>query len=215
MTDLSHRAICDVAVKWLKRPHSQKGHGCQFAAAEPQTGLSGEIPDAFGFRCSEYWGGSVVVEVKVSRSDFLADKGKPHRNTGGMGDWRYYMAPEGLIAPSDLPDGWGLVIVNPRGHLKVLAGAAMGLSGRYDSMQDELARWRQPANHDKERALLGKMLSRVSDPEQVNRWLRESASERARLGKEVERLREELRSSRLRALTDNSDRAKPRVVSHG
>ncbi|MBF4281049.1 adenylosuccinate synthase, partial [Vibrio anguillarum] len=111
--------------KWLKKPHGQNGPGCHVAVSEFPTGYTGEIPDAIGFRAhTEYLSGSVVCEVKVSRGDFLADAKKPHRNGEvlGVGQHRFYFAPQGLIKPDELPEGWGLVEVNHRGGTKCIVG---------------------------------------------------------------------------------------------
>ncbi|HSB76357.1 MAG TPA: hypothetical protein VLC12_11955 [Terriglobales bacterium] len=66
------------------------------------------MPDAIGWKgkCR-----SVVVECKVSRADFLADRAKPFRQDPqiALGCERYYLAPAGLIAPGELPPGWGLL----------------------------------------------------------------------------------------------------------
>lgn len=123
--ELTHKALCALAVAWLQRPASRCGPGCLVALAETANWGKDEIPDAIGWRPYKHVGsGSVVVEVKVSRADFLADAGKPHRVDGstGMGAYRYYLAPEGIIRLKDLPPKWGLVEVNKRGHLKVRAG---------------------------------------------------------------------------------------------
>lgn len=57
-----------------------------------------------------YWA-TVLIEVKVSRSDFLADAKKSFRQQPeeGVGAFRYYCSPEGLITEVDLPDKWGLL----------------------------------------------------------------------------------------------------------
>ena len=55
-----------------------------------------------------------MIEVKVSRSDFFADKKKPERKAGGVGTYRFYLAPAGLIAVTDLPESWGLLEFNGR-----------------------------------------------------------------------------------------------------
>jgi len=69
-----------------------------------------EIPDAIGIR-HEY---STVVECKVSRSDFAADQNKASRKNGTMmGNYRYYLVPSGMIAATELPDGWGLLYCHP------------------------------------------------------------------------------------------------------
>lgn len=89
---MTHSEPCKLAVGWLKRPHSRGGHGCTVAIDECLTGWTGEIPDAIGFRFSGRVGdpgsGTVLVECKVTRSDFLADRSKPHRESGGVGNWR-------------------------------------------------------------------------------------------------------------------------------
>jgi hypothetical protein len=53
----------------------------------------------------------VLVECKVSRADFLADASKPFRLNPeeALGSQRFYLAPQGLIAPVDLPESWGLL----------------------------------------------------------------------------------------------------------
>lgn len=62
-------------------------------------------------------GHSVLIEAKVSRSDFLADRRKPFRQTPeyGMGSQRFYICPKGMIKKEELPDGWGLIYVYPDG----------------------------------------------------------------------------------------------------
>src|SRR5690606_27391155 len=71
-----------------------------------------EIPDVIGFRDD----GSFVLEAKTSRSDFLCDRKKPFRINPkeGLGDWRFYIAPEGLIKTNELPPMWGLIEVNAK-----------------------------------------------------------------------------------------------------
>ena len=72
--------------------------------------------------CDRHLCNNALVECKTSRADFLADQAKPHRQAGGVGNWRYYMAPEGIISVHELPDKWGLVEVNHRGHMKTVVG---------------------------------------------------------------------------------------------
>lgn len=127
---MNHARLSEIACAWLKRPMGNRGPACQIAMIEVGGLYGGERADAWGYRwgCN---GGSVLVEVKVSRSDFLADAKKPHRNGEvlGMGTYRYYMCPEGIITLDDLPRGWGLLWVNNRGHVKLLAGHVCMLQG--------------------------------------------------------------------------------------
>ena len=103
----SHRGLCVLAAKWLQ---SSVGAlckpRCQYAAVELVTAGT-EQTDVFGWN---YWT-TVMIEVKVSRSDFLADAKKPHRQnpSDGVGRLRYYCCPSGLIRENDLPPYWGLL----------------------------------------------------------------------------------------------------------
>ncbi len=78
---------------------------------------SGEQPDAIGFRN----GTSCLIEVKVSRGDFLSDKKKRFRQDPniGMGDWRFFLCPQGIITVDDLPPGWGLLYAHEKTIKKV------------------------------------------------------------------------------------------------
>lgn len=101
----SHREVCDRAAKWVK---ANMNMGLVFV--EHKTMRSREIPDVLGLRS----GGRIVsfmFEVKVDRSDFTQDKNKPHRNgtVPGIGDYRFYVAPQGMIKVYELPKGWGLI----------------------------------------------------------------------------------------------------------
>lgn len=100
-----HRDLCLLAGKWLRRTKTN-GPYCTYAAVELVT-INEETPDVFGWN---YWA-TVLIEVKVSRSDFLADAKKPFRKhpEQGVGAMRYYCCPEGLITEADLPENWGLL----------------------------------------------------------------------------------------------------------
>ena len=98
-----HFEIVQRAEKFLKAMN------CKIVIRDPFKALtmSGEAPDAIGWKS----GVSFLIEVKTSRSDFLADKKKRFRikPEQGMGDWRFYMCPPEIIKPDDLPEGWGLL----------------------------------------------------------------------------------------------------------
>ncbi|WP_143516196.1 adenylosuccinate synthase [Pusillimonas sp. T2] len=186
-----HKSLCEIAVKWLKRAPSAGGPGCAVAMSECKSGVDGEIPDAIGFRRTGYdaTDGSVLVEVKTSRADFLADAKKSHRISGGIGSWRYYMAPKGLIDPNDLPMGWGLLQVNERGHVKALAGHATYFKGRHDEYLRQACLWRfLDVDVSREQFLLVRALANTGDPQKVLIMLREANNRAARLTAAVERI---------------------------
>lgn len=102
-----HRRLCELGAKWLKK-HKENLYiaNCPFVAIEVVT-VNQETPDIFGW---DYWS-TTLIEVKVSRADFLADAKKHFRlhPEQGMGTDRLYLCPEGLIRPDELPDKWGLL----------------------------------------------------------------------------------------------------------
>lgn len=162
---MNHDDLNQIAKRWLLRPQSAKGPGCKVAFVEVGAVGDGERADAWGYRWG--WEGySVLVESKVSRSDFLADRKKPHRQSGGMGEYRYFICPEGIISVDDLPDRWGLLWVNKRGHVRIMAGhVACLLSGHWGPGRDMAINWRHEADKDVERSLLAYMVARVGDPD--------------------------------------------------
>lgn len=73
---MNHRELCEVGARFLKRPESANGHGCHFAIVE--AACYGENPDVFGVRHGNrgHDVGTVLLEAKTSRSDFLVDRKK-------------------------------------------------------------------------------------------------------------------------------------------
>ena len=71
---------------------------------------------------------SVLVECKVTRADFLADRGKPFRAKPeqGVGSERFYLTPPGLVKVEELPVGWGLLELR-RGRVEIVHPSAKNL----------------------------------------------------------------------------------------
>ena len=113
---MTHNKLVERAVAWLR------SYGCGVVLSE-QSCASGETPDAIGWKRGCH---SVTVECKISRADFLADREKPFRRKPekGMGCERFYLTPAGLLAPEDLPAGWGLLEL--RGRLVEMVSASSG-----------------------------------------------------------------------------------------
>jgi hypothetical protein len=124
---MTHQALVQKAVGWLR------SYGCGVVLSE-QSCASGEVPDAIGWKRACH---SVVVECKVSRSDFLVDREKSFRRKAqtGMGCERYYLAPSGLIDTQELPPGWGLLELRRAGVNRVLVSSMKlrsGIGFRYE-----------------------------------------------------------------------------------
>lgn len=111
---MTHTELCQVGARWLLN-NKNYHYRCNYVVVE-FVALCEESPDILGFK-----GGSqtLLVETKMSRSDFFADRKKRHRNDGsGVGEFRYYLCPEGLINEEELPSGWGLLYCYPDGKIK-------------------------------------------------------------------------------------------------
>ena len=102
----THNELVLRAETWLKK------NGFKVAIRDPFKAATSEFPDVIAWR----YGVSVVIECKTSLSDFRQDRRKPFRKDPrkGMGQWRIYFAPKGLIQVESLPDRWGLIEVTPK-----------------------------------------------------------------------------------------------------
>lgn len=107
MSEFTHDDLVARCGHWLR---SSK-HKCPMVFEEPYSVLN-EIPDVIGFKVL---GQSYLIECKATRSDFLADKKKRFRKKPetGMGMYRYYACPKGLIEKKEVPSNWGLIYVYP------------------------------------------------------------------------------------------------------
>lgn len=103
---MTHAQLVEQAVAWLR------SYRCGVILSE-QACISGEMPDAIGWKRASR---SVVVECKISRADFLADRDKPFRQKPdlGLGCERFYLTPPRLLDLKELPPGWGLLEVRKR-----------------------------------------------------------------------------------------------------
>jgi hypothetical protein len=97
---MQHSTLVAIGVRWLSRQ-------CSVVLYEFATPAD-ENPDVIGWAPGS---GSVLVECKLTRSDFLRDSTKSVRRhpSAGMGHRRYYLCPPGLIQVKELPPKWGLL----------------------------------------------------------------------------------------------------------
>ncbi len=111
--EMTHRNLCIKAARYLRSKGIHPFHKGQYSVCELER--VGECPDAFA------WGGSStqLIEVKVSRNDFLSDKKKLWRQRPeiGIGRFRSYLCPEGLISADELPEAWGLLYADDNGKI--------------------------------------------------------------------------------------------------
>lgn len=109
-TNSLHYQLCCACAKWLhNRKNSER-------LETPWKYVAVEL-NVYGTENADVWAtngwSSIVVEVKTSRSDFHADFKKKYRTDTWRdqvpGNYRYFLAPKGLISPEELPEGHGLL----------------------------------------------------------------------------------------------------------
>lgn len=145
---MTHADLVKVAARWLRSV------GC--SAVFTELCAADEIPDAIGWKHGTH---SLVVECKVSKSDFYADKQKPFRKNPdrGMGYRRFYLVPKGLLKAEDVGD-WGLLETvgkkvsmvktsqafmtrNFKDEMRILVSALRRIQLRIDQPLDTAIKW--------------------------------------------------------------------------
>lgn len=94
-----HQKLVELGAKWLSRDH---------VIVATEIACVREEPDCLGIK---YQNRTTLIECKHSRSDYLSESKKIFRERAemGMGNYRYYLTPPGLVDPNELRDGWGLL----------------------------------------------------------------------------------------------------------
>ena len=108
---VTHEELRKAAVRWLT--NSKK---CSVVLSE-MVSAAGDIPDAIGWK----YGFSYMVECKASRSDFHANKNKPHeRANSGVGCHCFFLSVPEVIKIEDLEDSdYGLLWLGESGVIRV------------------------------------------------------------------------------------------------
>ena len=112
----THKELVEIGYRWARRSKPRNAipcySSCKLAFKEIKSFVP-EEPDVIAFNS---WI-SILIECKATRNDFLSDKNKDFRNFTemGMGQYRFYLANEGIIKPEELPDNWGLLESRSRG----------------------------------------------------------------------------------------------------
>lgn len=152
-TNSLHYDLCVEGAKWLHRNkhnwtkcqqkpcHNPDDHYalCQvcrqyhYVAVELCTADT-ESPDVWGLSAWD----TAVIEVKVSHADFLADQKKWWRGEEAekvgyqAGNLRWYLCPEGIIKPEELPDKWGLLYWDGKNITPIIAPKQFDNTGMAD-----------------------------------------------------------------------------------
>jgi hypothetical protein len=116
----THEDLVEIAARWLQRKHR-----CGLVITEMTSGCA-ESPDAIGWVSG---GMSHMIECKVSRGDFLADRDKWFRNERygndhAAGNFRWYLTPPGLVQPCEIKGQWGLIEAHGRSVREIVKANA-------------------------------------------------------------------------------------------
>lgn len=147
-TNSLHYDLCVEGAKWLRRRQNYERCKTKKPCFNPDLCRTCRYPYQYvavelctvGTENTDVWGynseGTAVIEVKVSHSDFLADKKKWWRKDAPeelrAGNLRWYLCPEGIIKPEELPDKWGLLYWDGKYIYPVVAPKVFGNTGRAD-----------------------------------------------------------------------------------
>ena len=142
-TNSIHYNLCLEGAKWLRRRqnyercrkskpcfNSKVCNGCRLAFKY----VAVELCTCGTENYDGYW--TAVIEVKVSHADFMADRKKWWRSEAKpelrAGNLRWYLCPESIIKPDELPEGWGLLYWDGKQIVPQVAPTANLASGHAD-----------------------------------------------------------------------------------
>ena len=136
-TNSLHYDLCVEGAKWLRRRQNYDRCKAKKPCFSPDLCRACRYPYQYvavelctiGTENTDVWGynndGTAVIEVKVSHADFMADQKKWSRSKAAelsdkqLGNYRYYLCPEGIIDESEIPDKWGLLVYDGKKIIKV------------------------------------------------------------------------------------------------
>ena len=112
-TDSLHYKLCELGGKFLKsRKNAEPWRTPNKYVTVEMVAMTAENPDVWATNGYD----TSLIEVKTSHSDFLADQKKWSRSKAAeladkqLGNYRYYLCPEGVIKEEELPPNWGLLV---------------------------------------------------------------------------------------------------------
>ena len=122
---ITHEDLRKRAIQWLTNTKH-----CGVVLSEICTS-SCEVPDAIGWQRDT----SILVECKISRSDFRCDRNKDHvRLERGVGQFRYILCPKGLLTAEDVNGcDYGLLEWGG-GNVRVVVEASLRAARREDEI---------------------------------------------------------------------------------
>lgn len=147
-----HYELCKLGASYVRRRGFQGGQTPNKFAVVELICAGAEDPDIWATNGSS----TTLVEVKTSHSDFMADRKKYARSAQAetlghtVGNYRYYLAPAGVITKEELPEKWGLLEWDGK-KIKMVARA------KYFKVQSEM-----------ELAIFTSIMTRILRPQTFN-----------------------------------------------
>ncbi len=109
MTEVTHLYLVIAGAVWVRKRSV-------LVFCELVVPTTGEQPDVIGWT-TRGGGECHVIECKASRADFLSNKHKGFERLGvGVGHYRWYLVPKGIVTLDDVAEGWGLLELRRSGH---------------------------------------------------------------------------------------------------
>lgn len=130
-TDSLHYELCCKAATWIRQPKNGEKWFAPFSLSTVELVCTGqELTDVYATNGEI----SCVIEVKTSHKDFEVDGAKYTRRhpDEGLGDFRYYLCPAGLIQIDELPPYWGLLYYENGKIRKVKSAIQQPTDRRFD-----------------------------------------------------------------------------------
>jgi len=118
-----HHDLASRLSAWLQDQGRITWENIELLVPRAEGGRQAVRPDVFSLAATyeEKRINPCVHEVKVSRADFLADIARPEKRAGyaQLAEVLYYVAPAGLISPSEVPEECGLLVEESQGKFKM------------------------------------------------------------------------------------------------
>lgn len=122
-----HHDLAGRLSQWLRAQGRITWENIELLVPRTEGGKQAVRPDVFSLAATydEKRINPRIYEVKVSRSDFLADVAKPDKRAGylHLAEVLYYVAPAGMIAADEIPDHCGLLVETGKGEFNVVKRA--------------------------------------------------------------------------------------------
>jgi hypothetical protein len=151
-----HDDLVQRAAFWLKKARRCNIILTEAGGTDEESGKI-ERADAIGWIRPHV---SLLVECKTSVADFRADAKKPHRQKGGMGVYRYFLAPTDILEKVEIPEGWGVLKPWGKNSCRIVKRSSR-FTEAAEGLEERVLFWTLAKNR-RELGLLQRAMTRVA-----------------------------------------------------